>query len=309
MRLAEIDLGCRGQQVQMLQHLLNTTGRTRPALDLDGVFGPRTDRAVRQYQQGRSLAIDGVVGARTWSSLGASAASLPPPRVTPTAANRVGGNPVGTPTRSVSVPSIRLLPRPADFATSAGRQPVQSAASPTHAAKATTAAVRPASPKRTPALSVPPGTSISAPWMGIAKAEMFVAEVAGRGNNARIMEYHATTTLGSQPDSVPWCSSFVNWCLRQAGIRGTNSAAAASWVDWGQSLDAPRYGCIIQIRTARRGHDRSTGSSSGNHVAFFVSKTATHITLLGGNQSDQVKESSFRLSSYDIRGMRWPTGG
>ncbi len=130
--------------------------------------------------------------------------------------------------------------------------------------------------------------------------------VAGRGNNPRIMEYHATTTLGSQPDSVPWCSSFVNWCLRQVGLRGTNSAAAASWVNWGQGLETPRYGCIVQLRTARQGHDRATGSSSGNHVAFFVSQTATHITLLGGNQSNQVKESNYRLSSYDIRAMRWP---
>ncbi len=281
MRLMEVDQGCRGQKVQMLQHLLNTTGKVRPVLELDGVFGVRTDRAVRQYQAGRGLPVDGIVGARTWRSLGAGPSSLPPPHVP--AARAVGSS---MPTRNVPVAGIRNLPplvegKPAAVA-SAGRGR---------------------------AMVGPPGTGIAAPWMRVAQAEMFVAEVAGRGNNPRIMEYHATTTLGSQPDSVPWCSSFVNWCLRQVGIRGTNSAAAASWVNWGQGLEAPRYGCIVQLRTARQGHDRATGSSSGNHVAFFVSQTATHITLLGGNQSNQVKESNYRLSSYDIRAMRWPIGG
>ena len=109
MRLMEVDQGCRGQQVQMLQHLLNTTGKVRPVLELDGVFGVRTDRAVRQYQAGRGLPADGIVGARTWRSLGAGPSSLPLPHVP--AARAVGAS---MPTRSVPVAGIRNLPPPVE---------------------------------------------------------------------------------------------------------------------------------------------------------------------------------------------------
>jgi hypothetical protein len=37
-----------------------------------------------------------------------------------------------------------------------------------------------------------------------------------------------------------------------------------------------------------------------------MKETATHYLLLGGNQSDQVKISSFPKSSWTLRGYRWP---
>lgn len=290
MRLTEIDRGARGQQVQMLQHLLNTVQRPRPPLELDGVFGPATERAVRDYQASRNLEIDGIVGADTWKSFGAAGATLPPPA--PAAAASIT-----RPTRAVPVPSIRQLPIAAMASPTSGRQApgTASAAAPT----------RPA-PMRAARLD-PPGSSLSAPWMRVAAAEKGVGEILGPQNHKRIVEYHATTSFHSQLDSVAWCASFVNWCLKQAGVRGTHSAAAASFANWGQALETPRFGCIIQLyHPPRRRRDGRTGSSSGNHVGFFVRQTATHITLLGGNQSRRVQESNFPLSSYQIKAMRWP---
>jgi hypothetical protein len=40
-------------------------------------------------------------------------------------------------------------------------------------------------------------------------------------------------------------------------------------------------------------------------VAFYVSETATHIKVLGGNQSNQVKESNYPKSR--LIGYRWPS--
>ncbi len=65
--------GSRGPAVADLQRLLNdwirqARGAVRP-LDVDGIFGARTDAAVRAYQYVMGLAVDGVVGPKTWAAL------------------------------------------------------------------------------------------------------------------------------------------------------------------------------------------------------------------------------------------------
>lgn len=142
-------------------------------------------------------------------------------------------------------------------------------------------------------------------WLEIAVAEIGQKEMRG-GENPRIVEYHDTTTLSANEDEVPWCSSFVNWCLKQAGIIGTNSAAAKSWLLWGRKIEQPEKGCICVIRQKKSGNDAATGSASGYHVGFWINEEAGHLRLLGGNQSAQVKISSFNLANYEICGYRMP---
>jgi uncharacterized protein (TIGR02594 family) len=160
-----------------------------------------------------------------------------------------------------------------------------------------------------PMSPAPPGPPVGtgSNWYAIAQHEIGVHEDSLPGHHtARIVEYHSTTSLKATDDETPWCSSFVNWCMKQAGIQGTGSAAAKSWLGWGQTLQDSREGAVVVIKKKSSGSDHTTGSSSGFHVAFFVSKTQTHIRLLGGNQSDQVKYSNFSLSAYEVKGYRWP---
>ena len=59
----------RGDQqhpVQTLQYLLRARGHTVAA---DGIFGPKTESAVRAFQQEKNLSVDGIVGPNTWSAL------------------------------------------------------------------------------------------------------------------------------------------------------------------------------------------------------------------------------------------------
>jgi uncharacterized protein (TIGR02594 family) len=70
-------------------------------------------------------------------------------------------------------------------------------------------------------------------WITIARAEMGVQEYPGPEHNPRIIQYLRSTTNPATSDETPWCSGFVNWCMKQAGIVGTNSAAARSWLKWG----------------------------------------------------------------------------
>ncbi len=52
--------------VRTLQDLLRARGHT---VEVDGIFGPMTDAAVRAFQKERGLAVDGIVGQHTWTAL------------------------------------------------------------------------------------------------------------------------------------------------------------------------------------------------------------------------------------------------
>lgn len=58
----------RGDDVKAVQKQLNTHG-AKPAVQVDGVFGPATDKAVRAVQKAHKLEVDGVVGPKTRAAL------------------------------------------------------------------------------------------------------------------------------------------------------------------------------------------------------------------------------------------------
>lgn len=60
--------GSKGAAVRNLQSLLNQAG-AKPALLVDGDFGPATDRAVRAFQQAAGLVVDGIAGSQTMTAL------------------------------------------------------------------------------------------------------------------------------------------------------------------------------------------------------------------------------------------------
>ena len=59
--------GSRGSAVTKLQELLKDKGYLKGKVD--GIFGSGTDSAVRSFQKDAGLAVDGIVGAKTWSAL------------------------------------------------------------------------------------------------------------------------------------------------------------------------------------------------------------------------------------------------
>ena len=67
--------GSRGSDVAELQRRLTDQGFELAA---DGIFGKRTDGAVRQFQEQNALDVDGIVGPLTWKALGVE---LPEPEV------------------------------------------------------------------------------------------------------------------------------------------------------------------------------------------------------------------------------------
>jgi murein L,D-transpeptidase YcbB/YkuD len=61
--------GSKGAAVKTLQTKLNAKGH-RPALKVDGEFGPATLKAVKWFQGHVGLGVDGIVGPKTWAKLG-----------------------------------------------------------------------------------------------------------------------------------------------------------------------------------------------------------------------------------------------
>ena len=124
----------------------------------------------------------------------------------------------------------------------------------------------------------------------IASNEIGVKEVSGTKANPRIVEYHDTTGKWSS-DEVSWCGSFVEWCLKQAGIKGIGAegAGARNWLDFGFETKTPKKGDIVVFW-------RESLSSWKGHVAFYSHETSTHIYVLGGNQSNAVNVSAYPKS-------------
>lgn len=71
--------GSRGDEVRRLQAALGL-----PATEQDGIFGPRTEQAVRTFQQSQGLQVDGIVGRQTLAAIQRSRENPNAPRnVTP----------------------------------------------------------------------------------------------------------------------------------------------------------------------------------------------------------------------------------
>lgn len=65
-RVKEIRLGDKGKDVFLLQRLLKARGLYK---GLDYNYGPRVEKAVKEYQKSAKLKVDGVCGPATWTAI------------------------------------------------------------------------------------------------------------------------------------------------------------------------------------------------------------------------------------------------
>ena len=133
--------------------------------------------------------------------------------------------------------------------------------------------------------------------MPIARAELGVRAHGPGSSNPRIGEYHAASMRPRYDDKASWCSSFLNWTLAQAGIRGTASALARDWLAWGRPLDEPLVGCVAVLW-------REDPQAWKGHCGYFLRFEGDEIVLLGGNQLDEVREHGYPREC--VLGYRWP---
>lgn len=136
---------------------------------------------------------------------------------------------------------------------------------------------------------VAPHSTDETPWMRFALKEVGVKEVSGSKDNPTILKYWMEAGIsGGDSDEIAWCAVFTNAMLARAGVEGTGSAMAKSFLKWGKSVANPFPGCIVVL-------DR-TDSPAFGHVGFFIKRDATHVYVLSGNQSNMVSVAAYPLS-------------
>jgi uncharacterized protein (TIGR02594 family) len=134
-------------------------------------------------------------------------------------------------------------------------------------------------------------------WLVWALGELGTKESNGTEDNPRIVFYHSHTNGGPAPDSMPWCSSFINAAMAHAKITGTRSKAAASWTHWG--VETPlRLGAVLLWGKA------DPDAKGTGHVALCAGWDDRHVLAIGGNQGNQV--SAVLKPRQGLITQRWP---
>ncbi len=70
--IVQVSLGSRGEGVRGVQEefqFRNLSGDPSQGVQIDGIFGPETNAAVRGFQQALGISVDGIVGPVTWRAL------------------------------------------------------------------------------------------------------------------------------------------------------------------------------------------------------------------------------------------------
>lgn len=126
--------------------------------------------------------------------------------------------------------------------------------------------------------------------LDIARQELGVSEITGKQARPRILEYFAAAGHKEvKDDETAWCSAFANFCVISAGMKGTMSLAARSWLQWGRSCD-PKPGAI---GVWPRGSSQWQG-----HVAIVERVLADgKVECIGGNQGNKVSRKTFNVDT------------
>jgi len=116
----------------------------------------------------------------------------------------------------------------------------------------------------------------------IALSEYGVKEIVGDKHNPEVLKYF--TGIGYQwikDDETSWCSAFVNWCCKGAGLEYSGKLDARSWLRVGENIQYPAIGDIVILW-------RESPQSWKGHVGFYINQIGHHINILGGNQQNMV---------------------
>lgn len=124
----------------------------------------------------------------------------------------------------------------------------------------------------------------------IAFSEYGVKEIVGKQHNPEVLKYfvgigHAWV----HDDETAWCSAFVNWCCKGAGLEYSGKLDARSWMDVGEHIQDPLLGDVVVFW-------RESPQSWKGHVGFYINRIGHWIYTLGGNQNNMVCIKAYHVN-------------
>jgi uncharacterized protein (TIGR02594 family) len=113
-----------------------------------------------------------------------------------------------------------------------------------------------------------------------------VKEWPGAKSNPAVESFFAASGHPGLTDDIPWCAAFVGAVLVECGVAGSGSLMARSYENWGRGLNwaEARVGDVVVL---------SRGQKPSGHVGFFIRFEGDRIVIRGGNQGDEVNDTSF----------------
>ena len=133
--------------------------------------------------------------------------------------------------------------------------------------------------------------------MYVARSYLGVKEIKGPKHNTVILGWLDDLGAWWREDESAWCGLLPAVSFRKAGYPIPKLyMRAKAWLDWGQRLTIPVYGCVVVF-------DRA----GGGHVGFVVGVDPDgNPWVLGGNQGDAVTIAKFDKAR--VLGYRIPRG-
>jgi uncharacterized protein (TIGR02594 family) len=150
-------------------------------------------------------------------------------------------------------------------------------------------------PKTHKHASVPPA-ELMPPWMAEMHRRMGLHEVRDK---ASLISWLKIGKYLGDPSRLPWCGDALETAMVKTLPNEpvpNNPFWAQAWKDFGVGVGAPKVGSIGVIRW----------NASSGHVGIVAAYDAKgqRVLLLGGNQSDKISLSWFKLSAFIA--FRWP---
>lgn len=149
------------------------------------------------------------------------------------------------------------------------------------------------------------------PWLAIGRKDIGLREVPGVETLPAMRRWLIQAKAWWDDDETPWCGTWVNHCVVDAGFTGPPQAyKARAWLEWGTQLSSPVLGCLAVF-------DGGPRRPGGGHVGIVVGRDAAlnggNLMILAGNQRDMVCILPFSRARVLPGGYRWapayPLGG
>ena len=159
-----------------------------------------------------------------------------------------------------------------------------------------------------------PGAAPSGPAPNAAAGEKAAFETAqqhaGEGP-AQVNAFLRQGGTGIDAAVNAWCAAFVNSSLKSAGLEGSHSQVATSFLNWGKAIDA-KDAAEGDVLVQARGH---RAGETGGHVGFATGEHRTdprtgheQLRLFSGNYGNRVSYSWEDADGLAVRRAPEPSG-